>query len=796
MSPTRLLFARLIAILVAGFGMSYIVWRWSETIAWSAAWLAVPLVVAETYYLAESLLYALTMWNARRRPRAPAAPEGRTVDIFITTYNEPLDLVLRTAIAAQAIRYPHQTWILDDGDRSEFRLAARRIGVGYITRGPEWAGRPRLAKAGNINNALFRTDGEFFAVLDADQVPSPDFLDAVLGYFADDRVAFVQTPQEFWNIGRRDPLGSRAELFYGPIQQGKDGWDAAFFCGSNAVLRREAVMALGLSRMPSRARVRIRRHLRRSRHQLTALRSSVRTSDPAAAHVLTDVLAAIDEAGRSLRRAHPLAAVVLRFRARVQAAHSTDLSLPFAVEEVLAGVLQRMTVTRSDSALAVQPVRTTSITEDMATAMHLHALGWSSVFHDEVLVRGLAPEHIRDAIAQRHRWATGTMQVFFTQNPLFVRGLSTGQRLMYLATMTSYLSGFAAVALLSAPIVFLTTGIAPMEASALDFAVRFVPLFVLCQLLFLVSGWRRRGLWRGQQLSIALFPTWIRASVDGLLSAVAGRPVQFTVTPKSSSGADRSGLRAVTPQLVVLGLLLTAGLVGGIRLITGATDLQASLLAFGWTALDVVLLSVVIGAARYRGPDPTTVREPSSAEDALFADIVARTASRQHGAEGPSHSGFAAAVEPCSPGSATSLEGPVTVRSDAVVFRPDAVTLDSRAALRLRNEIAGFLDGDRLVLVDVAGVERVTPAGLAGMLQLLHLVRAEGADLRLFGISAAMRRAHEAYRLNLLTPIHRHERDALCWVPAPVPLEKTAARRLLQHTDGARPRSARRDHGQ
>lgn len=66
-------------------------------------------MVAETYYLSESLLYALTIWNARKRPRPPAAPPWHTVDVFITTYDEPLGLVLRTAIAAKKIRYPHHT---------------------------------------------------------------------------------------------------------------------------------------------------------------------------------------------------------------------------------------------------------------------------------------------------------------------------------------------------------------------------------------------------------------------------------------------------------------------------------------------------------------------------------------------------------------------------------------------------------------------------------------------------------------------------------------------------------------
>ncbi len=76
--------------------------------------------------------------------------------------------------------------------------------------------------------------------------PKPEILDHTLGWFQDDEVALVQTPQWFTNVTDSDPLGSQAPLFYGPIQQGKDGWNAAFFCGSNAVLRREALMQLGI----------------------------------------------------------------------------------------------------------------------------------------------------------------------------------------------------------------------------------------------------------------------------------------------------------------------------------------------------------------------------------------------------------------------------------------------------------------------------------------------------------------------------------------------------------------------
>jgi cellulose synthase (UDP-forming) len=127
----------------------------------------------------------------------------------------------------------------------------------YIAR-PKQPGVPHHAKAGNLNYAIFsgETSGEFILTLDADHIPKPQFLKRVLPYFYNynlfvgkyeqNRVAFVQTPQDFYNIPTGDPFGHRANLFYGPLQQGKDGMNAAFYTGTNAVLRREALISVGL----------------------------------------------------------------------------------------------------------------------------------------------------------------------------------------------------------------------------------------------------------------------------------------------------------------------------------------------------------------------------------------------------------------------------------------------------------------------------------------------------------------------------------------------------------------------
>jgi cellulose synthase (UDP-forming) len=246
--PTRrLLLIRLIILLTALAGLRYLSWRWSSSLNWSQWYVSIPLVVAETYTMIDGLLFGLTMWRSTPRPPSPPAERGQSVDVLITTYNEPVDLVMKTANAALLIRYPHQTYVLDDGNRLEMRERAIAAGIGYINRSEDWVNRPLHAKAGNLNNALMTISGEFILILDADMVPRPEILDETLGYFQDPHVGLVQTPQIFVNVPDNDPLGSQATLFYGPIMQGKDGWNSAFFCGSNAVLRREALMQLAIT---------------------------------------------------------------------------------------------------------------------------------------------------------------------------------------------------------------------------------------------------------------------------------------------------------------------------------------------------------------------------------------------------------------------------------------------------------------------------------------------------------------------------------------------------------------------
>jgi cellulose synthase (UDP-forming) len=312
----------LIRILVASsavLGAYYLLWRIGYSINWANWFIAVPLIVAESHSYVDAMLFGLTMWQLRERPGHPEPLRGRSVDIMITTYNEPAELVRMTARHAKAVTYPHNTYILDDGASVVMKQMAQEEGVGYLIRSPEWKGKPRHAKAGNLNNALLETTGEFILILDADQLPMPWILDHTLGYFADADVAFVQTPQFFYNVPRADPLGSQAPLFYGPIQQGKDGWNAAFFCGSNAVLRREALMRLGIMGYVHDVRAVIKRVLQASGRIVSRAQKRARkVRDEAVLEALDELDIALERAREELSEGLTAQEITHRFQAEIE----------------------------------------------------------------------------------------------------------------------------------------------------------------------------------------------------------------------------------------------------------------------------------------------------------------------------------------------------------------------------------------------------------------------------------------------------------------------------------------------
>lgn len=164
------------------------------------------------------------------------------VDVLITVYGEPLNVIRRTAEAAMAMRGAHDTYICDDGDSDDVRDLAASLGCGYIRR-LGGAG----AKAGNVNHALTIAKSPYFIILDADFVAKPDFLEETLPAMVDPNVAFVQTPQVYGNLHNVISRGAgyMQTMFYRFVQPGRNEFNAAFCVGTNVLFRRAAVDDIG-----------------------------------------------------------------------------------------------------------------------------------------------------------------------------------------------------------------------------------------------------------------------------------------------------------------------------------------------------------------------------------------------------------------------------------------------------------------------------------------------------------------------------------------------------------------------
>jgi cellulose synthase (UDP-forming) len=212
------------------------------------------LVGAELYAYSVMLLgYFQTARPLDRKPiQLPDNPDlWPTIDVFVPSYNEPLSVVRPTVLAAMALDWPKDkinVYILDDGRRPEFRDFAAKVRCGYIIRPDN-----KHAKAGNINHALKVTKGEYIAIFDCDHIATRSFLQLTVGWFLKDRkLAMLQTPHHFYNpdpvernMHKFRVVPNEGELFYGLVQRGNDLWNACFFCGSCAVIRREMLEEVG-----------------------------------------------------------------------------------------------------------------------------------------------------------------------------------------------------------------------------------------------------------------------------------------------------------------------------------------------------------------------------------------------------------------------------------------------------------------------------------------------------------------------------------------------------------------------
>jgi cellulose synthase (UDP-forming) len=532
-----------LAILAIALGGWYLAWRWTASLNPEALGFAVVVAAAETLAYFGAVLFFLSIWRAEDPPTRPpprtvndiraepiAGDRPLRVDLMIATYDEPVGLVRVSVRDAKRLVYPHplaiRILVLDDGRRPELELMAEEEGVEYLTR-PTNEGY----KAGNLRNGLEHTDGDLVVICDADTRPLPGLLEETLGYFRDPDVAWVQTPQSFydldpgvplpeWLAGRArlgrvgrglgrafealvgpiavgsDRLGTDPQAFYDVIQRCRNWCNASFCCGAGSIHRREAVMDAAVAEFGAAVAAAIRPFTERVR-------------DPGERAELAAALAA-------------------------QAARHLELT-PYQFH----------------------------VSEDVYTSIRLHAAPgrrWRSVYHPRALTKMLSPQDLLAWTIQRFKYASGTLDIALHDNPLWRRGLTPWQRVMYGATMYAYLSPLWTVPLMLAPLAFFFAGATPVRAYDAEFAAHVIPFLAASRLALLVGTWGVLTR-RGEQYHLASF--WL--NLRALVHVVARRPLHFRVTPKVASA--RRPLRLVVPHVVLLAAIAVGIVYRGAQLV-------------------------------------------------------------------------------------------------------------------------------------------------------------------------------------------------------------------------------------
>ena len=234
--------------------VTYIIWRFTTIPYFSVVSivLGVILIVAELIGWFQFSIFQLLFFKEQKQEEKTLdnyqKHELPSVDVLICTYNEPVSLLQKTLVAALNMNYPEEklnVYICDDGSRLEVRNLCKKHGAHWITREDH-----ENAKAGNINHALPKTSGDLFLLLDADMIPKEEFLLKTVGYFADEDVAFVQTPQVFYNTDMyqnnfKSNIPNEQDFFMRDVQEARAAINAVLHVGTNAVFRRKYVDEIG-----------------------------------------------------------------------------------------------------------------------------------------------------------------------------------------------------------------------------------------------------------------------------------------------------------------------------------------------------------------------------------------------------------------------------------------------------------------------------------------------------------------------------------------------------------------------
>lgn len=584
----RTILFQFFGIVTIVLGIAYLNWRWRYSLNPDALWFAIPLVVAETLSFVSTILVVINFWSYHDAEKTPPVHylseiedlQGRPdrpvkIDVFIATYNEDVELVRLSIIDAKKLQYPYpdveiKIHVLDDGRRDgrdpskeNMKIVAEEEGVEYKIREHN-----KGYKAGNLKNAIDHTTGDLFAILDADTRPFPTFLVNTTGYFRKERVAWVQTPQWFYDVSEAEKLsdhiisrfkiknktlvkaidgvfgkikinedifGNDPRLFYDVILRKRNYYNAAFCCGAGSIHRREAIMNLAVKDFAG--------EIKRVEEELETM------------HVDTT---AIEAEKKKLVLEHEI--------------------IPFKFHA----------------------------SEDIYTSIMLHAdkeNRWESIQHPDIECKMLSTQDLDSWIKQHQRYAAGSLDIAFRDNPVFKKGLSTGQKVSYFTTIWSYFAPLWILVFLFSPIVFFFTLSLPVKAYSLDFFKYFVPFQILNTITIMLGCWGISTK-RGDQYYISSFWFMLMA----LLSVIRGKEVKFNVTPKGKTFAKN--MPHILPHLIIIAITLVGITYNAVLLAIGNHPTASGFAANTfWCIFNIISLSIMVRAAYWKPLEVTDINQ-------------------------------------------------------------------------------------------------------------------------------------------------------------------------------------------
>jgi cellulose synthase (UDP-forming) len=557
------------------FGLVYLNWRWGSSLNKESLWFSLPLVIAETFSFIGALLLIFNYWENRdpvkklpvrflsdiRQLNHGEHDRPLNIDVFIASYNEEINLLRYTIRDAKKARYPFEDvtiniFLLDDGKRDgrnpdleNLKKLAAEEGIRYFVRETNEG-----HKAGNLNNAFYQTNGDLIVILDADTRPFPDFLINTTGYFRDHRLAWVQTPQWFYDLTEsvpvsdylkksfgtpgkvlgkliafpfgklrtgKDIFGNDPKLFYDIILRRRNRYNASFCCGAGSVHRRDA---------------------------LVGVKEQLETEN-------TD-------------------------------SQSTWFS----------------TGNQESQVKEVKPIADVAfvphISEDLYTSLLIHnshVTKWKSLVHPEVECKMLSPQDLDSWVKQRSRYATGSLDIFFSKNnPLMLKSLTWAQKISYFTTMYAYFAPFWLLVFLVSPIVFFFTLTPPVMAFNFDFFKYFIPFMLLNVTVFTIGTWGIDTT-RSEQYYLSSF--WM--NIKSFFHVIGKHAMQFSVTEKNRH--ITKNMMHIVPHLIIMSLTFCGILYNLILIIKGVHPSYSAFTANAiWGTYNIYQLSAFVRAAFWK----------------------------------------------------------------------------------------------------------------------------------------------------------------------------------------------------